>query len=442
MLTVSGVTSSMGNQGYGGAASRSATPPARARMSIYAAQRLLEKGARADMAPASTALREQRLELLLRRAFTMIRALARLRAGEEAAAAGAGIALAERFAISAAGNWAYRFSWRGADGGWSTRQELSGGAGNDALSLSATGGTARLAVDGGGGNDALAASADALRALAGGSGNDSLSFAGGVIGLVSGGSGRDALSVSAAAAGRISGGSGGDAISFAGQVVGAIDGGSGGDAIAAAAEAVGAVDGGSGRDAISVSAASLGVVAGGAGGDAIAVNAAEAWRIFGESGDDSISVIAGEIGRVDGGSGDDAITVSAGAAGVISGGAGDDALTLSGGSFGSIDAGRGDDSILLSARDAALELRAGMGGDVLTIGTVGALALHVDEGLAGRLDQVAITREEGRLVLDFGGDDRLAIQGAERAGAIFLHIGGEAVALSEGRAAAGLDVLA
>lgn len=441
MLAVNALASTMSNQGYGGATKRSSAYAARARIPALAAQQLLERGARADMSSASTALREQRLELLLRRAYTMIRALARLQTDDDAS--GAQLAVAERFAISTAGNWAYRFSWRQEGAGWSTRQTLSGGAGGDALSLSLRGaGGGDLAVGGGAGNDALALNADVLRAATGGAGNDALSFSGGVVGLVSGGAGRDALSISAAAMGRASGGSGSDAIAFAGQVAGIIDGGGGNDALAVAAEAVGAVEGGAGRDAISVSVTSVGLVSGGAGSDAISVNAAEAWRIDGGAGDDAVSVVAGRLGEVDAGAGDDVITVAAGAAGVISAGAGRDALTLMGGSFGSIDTGAGDDAILLSARDAAIELRKGGGADRLSITSVGALALRVDEELAGSLDDIQISREDDRLRLDFGGGDSLTIDGLSKAGAIFLSIGGQTYALSEGRATTGLDVLA
>ncbi|MGG7565431.1 hypothetical protein ACQ5SO_04595 [Rhodovulum sp. DZ06] len=441
MLAVNALASTMSNQGYGSATKRSQAYAARARIPALAAQQLLERGARADMSSASTALREQRLELLLRRAFVMIRALARLQTDDDAA--GAQFALAERFAISTAGNWAYRFSWRQAGSGWSTRQELSGGGGGDALSLSLRGTLGGdLTVGGGAGNDALALNADLLRAATGGAGNDSLSFAGGVLGLISGGAGRDALSISAAAVGRASGGSGSDAIAFAGQVAGIIDGGSGNDALAVAAEAVGAVDGGAGRDAISVSVTSVGLVSGGAGSDAISVNAVDAWRIDGGAGDDAVSVVAGRLGELDAGAGDDAITVAAGAAGVISAGAGRDALTLIGGSFGSIDTGAGDDTILLSARDAAVELRKGGGADRLTVTSVGSLALRVEEDLAASVEDIQITREDDRIRLDFGGGDSLTIDGVSQAGAIFLNIGGEVYALSEGRAAAGLDVLA
>lgn len=377
MIPVSAVSSSMSNQAYDGSRAHASGAP-RARMPAVAAQRLLERGAATNLSSASTALREQRLELLLRRADAMMRALSRLRS-DNPESAEANVALAERFAISAAGSWAYRFSWRSYSAqSWSVSQ--SDGAGASTLSLRAeasygfaTG--AGLLIEGEEGESA------------------SLSW------LSSAEFTTAASLTTSLEGGRPAGG----AISLAGDVIGAVRGGPGADAIAVAGGLVGGVRSG--------------------------------------PGDDSVAIAAQVLGTLSTGPGDDSVTVVAGAVGEIRTGAGNDVLNLTGGVFASIDTGPGDDRLLLSARDAALEMKRGGGAELLTIAEVGALGIRVDPGLATSPDQIEITREAGRITLDFGGGDSLVIEGAQNAGAIFLQIGDGFWALSEGAAVRGADVL-
>lgn len=375
MFGASAVTSSGNNQGFeGGWAQNFAA--ARARLTTISAQRLLEQGAATRLSSASTALREQRLELLLRRADAMMRALGRLRQ-ENPDSAEASVALAERFALSSAGAWAYRFSWREfSTGTWTQRSRaatVSGGLSLDAGTSAAA--TVEAAQEEDGGEDRAAA-----RALA-----------------------ADPQGAAALLTGAVSGAASEAARALAGL---AGEGAAGGPSTPSAAVATASLDPG-GR----AHAAPLGLGFGLGAGLYIGTG-------LGAASQGGVSVIG------------------AGAAALR-----DPAAPGAGPAPAARPAGTLGAPIPLAARDAALDLRRGGGAELLTIGAVGALALRIDPGLAAGPERILFSREGDGLRLDFGGGDSLSIEGLSHARAVFANIGGAWWTLSEGPAWQGADVL-
>jgi hypothetical protein len=178
-----------------------------------------------------------------------------------------------------------------------SQMRVYSGDGNDSLSIAA----GRIAgVYAGAGNDAIAVT--------------SLSQRDDAIDLVDGGDGDDAISISSSGGVRATqAGVGNDAIAIAAlRDVWVVEAGSGDDAVAiATGGSASDVDGGEGDDTISISArGGIENIDGGSGDDVIAVKSlGTVWGVYGGSGDDIIRVSGARVDRVYGGKGDDLIAI-------------------------------------------------------------------------------------------------------------------------------------
>ena len=201
-----------------------------------------------------------------------------------------------------------------ADG--SVADDVNGEDGNDLIVFNATADK----VFGASGNDTITMVGGLLRAggpLSGGDGDDTISVAGGSgFTDVAGDSGNDLLVILADVPNNVLGGVGDDTVVVqSGRVALAVLGGSGNDFLSIAGGSVGGnVDGGSGSDPISLVGGSVNDVLGSGGNDVIVLQGAAITHgsILGGDGNDLIGLKqAGDVSGLDvfGGSGNDAVEV-------------------------------------------------------------------------------------------------------------------------------------
>ncbi len=199
---------------------------------------------------------------------------------------------------------------------------------------------------------------------------------------------------------------------------------------------------GGGDDDVSIVADVARRIRTGGGDDQIAIDADQAARISTGRGDDRLDITADVARRINTGGGDDEVSITADAIRRVRTGAGDDTLVLAADTIRRVDAGAGDDSITLDAEDAVIAFGAGGGDDVINVGNVGALGVKIDSALAASVDDIAITNEDNRIVLEFATGESLTINDKNNAGLISISVGGEKIDLHAGDAPLALDATA
>jgi Autotransporter beta-domain len=215
--------------------------------------------------------------------------------------------------------------------------------------------------------------------ISGGMGNDTVTLTGSSItGAISGGSGAGADSISVLNStlnGDVQGGDGADAVvvDFS-TVTGFVQGGGGNDSITIqnGSNVSGLIFGGNGEDILTVMGNStVNSITGGsdAGNDTIQlIDSFATGRVFGGDGDDNISLSASSVqGSVLGGGGNDAITINSSAVKVVRGQAGDDVIALTRTRAFFIDAGDGNDVIKIEQGSTLNKIDAGTGNDAVII---------------------------------------------------------------------------
>lgn len=335
-------------------------------------------------------------------------------------------------------------------------QTLSGGVGNDIISVEAGGvGGDLLGEDGA---DILRVFAEGfvMGAVDGGAGGDVISIAGEAA-TVLGGTGSDTIAIEFGALidgnihgddgdGDESNGDGSDFITMTGGVVGgSIFGEGGGDTITVSGGSIGGdIDGGGGNDAIRMLGGTLGgSLIGGGGADTIDIDAGTVLgSVLGGTGADTITISGGDIhGNVDGEDDDDTITISGTAiiAGHLNGGAGADHITMSGGKIERrIDGGAGDDLIEVSGGTITEGVLGYTGDDTITIsgGSIGG-------GVDGESGNDTITISGGTITgnVDGGdGDDRLDISSGSIGGSLLGGAGADGATWSGGTITVAIDM--
>ena len=199
---------------------------------------------------------------------------------------------------------------------------------------------------------------------------------------------------------------------------------------------------GGGDDMMMINADKVSRINSGSGDDFVDLVADKVSRIRSGSGDDVVNIESNHARHINTGSGDDVLAISADKISRVYTGSGDDTLNLSADKVSRVNAGAGDDTISLEAEDAAIYFGKGGGEDVINIKSVGALAIRIDEALAGSSEDMNVVREEGSITLEFASGERLTINNVENADMVSVKIGGETVDLHLSEPAIELDMSA